>query len=270
MPLRIIDRDVDDSGRTTLLDPVLLARAIWYAADHGAGIVNLSLAGDQDNGYVRDAVAYARSKDVLVIAAAGNAQNGTAAHVSYPAGYDGVLGVGAVDQLGVRVSGSQVGSHVDVMAPGDKVLAPARAGGHAYWTGTSFATAFVSGTAALVRSEWPQLTADQVAERLRATATPGPGGRDGYGAGLVNPYRAVTETMVSDRPAAVPGLPRERAAAVPRSTVDWTMPVGALIVMVVLVLGAAIVTRGRQAKWRARPAMSLPETRHPVTVDVED
>jgi membrane-anchored mycosin MYCP len=270
MPLRVIDRDVNDTGQAAALDPVVLARAIWYAADHGAGIVNLSLAGDQDNRYVRDAVAYARSKDVLVIAAAGNAQRGTAPHVAYPAGYDGVVGIGAVDQKGERLPGSQIGPQVDLTAPGDRVLAPVRAGGHTYWTGTSFAAAFVSGTAALVRSAWPRLTADQVAERLRATATPGPGGRGGYGAGLVNPYRAVTDTMATGRPAAVPGLPRERTAPPARTPVDLAVPVAALVVVLLLALGAAVVTRGREQRWRARPAMPLPEARHPMTADLDD
>jgi membrane-anchored mycosin MYCP len=267
LPLRVIDRDVVDSGQTAAVDPVVLARAIWYAADHGAGVINLSLAGDQDSPYVRDAVAHARSKDVLVVAAAGNAQRGTAPHLSYPAAYDGVLGVGAVDQRGLRLTASQIGSHVDLVAPGDRVLAPARAGGHTYWTGTSFAAAYVSGTAALVRSAWPHLTADQVAARLMATATPEPGRRDAYGAGLVNPYRAVTEALVPDRPAAVPGLPRERAVPPRAAKVDWTAPGVAGGGVLVLVLGAAVVTRGRKARWRARPALPRPETRHPTMLE---
>ena len=224
LPVRVSDRGVTDSGAVEAIDPVVLARGIWYAVDHGATVINLSLAGSGDHPLIRDAVANAVQHDVLVVAATGNGQRGRAAQRSYPAAYEGVLGVGAVDENGQRLPASQIGPQVDLVAPGARVLAATRAGGHQYWQGTSFAAPFVAATAALVRSAWPKLTAAQVAERILATATPAPGGKGSreYGAGLVNPYRAVTDGLTSAAPAAVPPLvapvpaaPRERAPVVP-------------------------------------------------------
>jgi membrane-anchored mycosin MYCP len=163
-------------------------------------VINLSVAGDQDQPPVRQAVAYAIKHDVVVVAAVGNRQgNGNRSLPSYPASYPGVIGVGAIDTTGARVSASQTGPYVDLVAPGASVLTATRIDGHAYQDGTSYAAPFVSGTAALVRSAWPKLTAGQVVQRLMATATPARGGRDStqYGAGIVDPYRAVTEGMAN-------------------------------------------------------------------------
>ncbi|MGM1060521.1 S8 family serine peptidase [Saccharothrix sp. Mg75] len=88
---------------------------------------------------------------------------------------------------------------------GADIVAAARAGGHDVRSGTSFVAPFVSATAALVRARWPELTAPQVVARLLATAGPAPGGvGDAYGAGLVDPYRAVTEGLAVGPPAPLP------------------------------------------------------------------
>jgi type VII secretion-associated serine protease mycosin len=254
LPARVSEREVTDDGGVAAVDPIVLARAIWYAADHGAGVINLSLAGSAQNRYVRDAVAHARARDALVVAAAGNQQQGRAPQPSYPAGYDGVLGVGAVDRTGARVAGSQIGPQVDLVAPGGGVLAATRAGGHQYWDGTSFATAFVSGTAALVRSAWPALTADEVAARILATATPAPGGRDSaaYGAGLVNPYRAVTDGLINAPPAILPPLPVAAVQPRPARSTAWTAMVAAVAVTALVLLAAFVVGRGRRTGWQAQ------------------
>jgi type VII secretion-associated serine protease mycosin len=256
LPVRVSDRGYTDTGGVTMIDPAVLARGIWYAADHGAKVINLSLAGTGDNRLIRDAVAHARDRDVLVVAAAGNGQEGGTPRRSFPAAYDGVLGVGAVDESGVRLPGSQIGPHVDLVAPGGGVLAATRAGGHQYWQGTSFAAPFVSATAALVRAAWPGLTADQVAARIRATATPAPGGPDSaaYGAGLVNPYRAVTDGLVDTEPAVPPPLRREPAPAAPEPLPALRILGAAVGVAALALLGAAMLGRGRRGRWQARRA----------------
>ena len=145
----------------------------------------------RDEPAVRSAIAYAVTRDVLVIAAAGNGyQSGN--QTPYPAAYPDVLGVGAIGRDGLRLPQSQVGSYVDLVAPGAEVIGAALGGGLSAQHGTSFATPFVAGAAALVRSYRPELSAAQVAQRLRATADPVPGGPNEYGAGVVNPYLAVT------------------------------------------------------------------------------
>ncbi|WP_199434202.1 type VII secretion-associated serine protease mycosin [Qaidamihabitans albus] len=270
LPVRVSETDATGEGTAQAIDPQVLARGIWYAADHGADVINLSVAGSLDNHFVRDAVRHAQNKDVVVVAAVGNAQEGPApGPPTYPAGYDGVLGVGAVDMTGTRLPSSQIGPQVDIVAPGGGVLAAARAGGHQYQDGTSFAAPFVAATAALVRSARPELSAEQVVERILATATPAPGGRDSeaYGAGLVNPYRAVTDGLVDAPPASVPSV--ERPAADPaqlRAAAWWdgsisASRVAAIVTATAVVLAAAaalVLLRGRRSRWQPRRAVLPP------------
>lgn len=217
LPVRVSERITDDTGRTASLADV--AAAVRQAVDRGARVVNLSLTTDRDDPALREAVRYARSHDAVLVAAAGNRQEAgnrveagkeTSAPRVFPASYDGVVGVGGVQADGARVPTSQVGPHVDLAAPGADVIAAGRVG-HARYTGTSFAAAFVTGTAALVRQYHPGLTADQVTERLLATAdTLDRDPASGLGAGVVNPYRAVTASLDGSTRAA-PGLVAERS-----------------------------------------------------------
>ncbi|MBM3310926.1 MAG: peptidase S8, partial [Candidatus Aminicenantes bacterium] len=161
-----------DSTGTGSTDKV--AEAIRYAADNGAQVVNLSLGTDQPSQTLRDACKYASEKGVFIAAAAGN--KGTAVH--YPAAYDPyVFAVAATDYNDARADFSNIGSEVDAAAPGVRILAPyplalTPAGylPYAYGDGTSFATAHVSGMAALVRSLKPGLSPGQVMNILRYSA----------------------------------------------------------------------------------------------------
>ncbi|MFY1688257.1 type VII secretion-associated serine protease mycosin [Plantactinospora sp. WMMB782] len=268
LPVRITDRELNDNGEPTPIDPRVVARGIRYAADRGARVINLSLSGYGDFRAVRDAIGYAQSRDALVVAAVGNRQD-RAAGPSFPAAYDGVLGVGAVDVTGARSSGSQSGGYVDLVAPGTGVLGATRAGGHAYWDGTSFAAPFVAATAALVRAAWPGLTAPQVARRLMATAAPARGGRDSreYGAGMVDPYRAVTEDLSDRPPLAMPDVPPARpdpaalreAAWWERAGTDAKLLTGAVVLGIALAAVLAwALPRGRRRRWRAQRGAALP------------
>lgn len=275
LPVRITDRDLNDNGEPTPIDPNVVAQGIRWAADNGAGVMNLSLSGYGDFRAVRDAVAYAQSRDVLVVAAAGNRQSeqtGAAPAKSFPASYDGVLGVGSVDNAGARSQGSQIGPYVDLVAPGEDVLAATRVAGHTYWTGTSFATPFVAATAALVRSAWPNLSAAEVADRIVATASPARGGRNSqeYGAGLVDPYRAVTEQLSAAAPAEVPPVldpPRDVAAEQElawwdRVTTGAKVGVGFVVLaIVVAAMLAWALPRGRRRHWQPARAAALPDAR---------
>ncbi len=268
LPVRITDRELSDEGATTLINPDVVGQGIRYAVDNGAKVINLSLSGYGDFAAIGGAIAYAQSKDVLVVAAVGNrARLGPVP--SFPASYDGVLGVGSITIEGVRADDSQAGPYVDVVAPGEDVLAATRVGGHDYWAGTSFAAPFVAGVAALVRSAWPKLTAPEVAARILATADPAPGGRGSfeYGAGVVDPYRAVTEDLAASGPRAMPAVvapPPDHAAM--RETA-WRDEMGAgaklgtglvvLAIVVTAVLGW-FLPRGSRRRWRAGRAAALP------------
>lgn len=217
LPVRVTDRDrLDESDRSSVR-PETIGTAIRYAVDRGVRVINMSLTVFRDIPEIRDAIRYARSRDVLVVAAAGNL-NGEGNPTPYPAAYEGVLGVGSIDAAGARADTSQVGEYIDLVAPGVKVTAADPGRGHELWEGTSFAAPFVTGTAALVRAAYPRLTADQVADRLVRTAGVARGGVGSteYGHGVVDPYRAVTDTAVgpTSTPAAMAApAPRDDPAA---------------------------------------------------------
>ncbi|MBP2354659.1 type VII secretion-associated serine protease mycosin [Kribbella aluminosa] len=260
LPIRVSERDASEQTGEAV-DVAVFAGAIRYAADAGASVINISLSMYADLKPVRDAVRYAQRHNALIVAAAGNAhaQQGPDP-VTYPAAYPGVVGVGAITIDGNRLSNSQVGSYVDISAPGGGVLAATRVSGHRYYDGTSFAAAFVSGTAALVRSADPQLSASEVANRLIATATPAPGPADQYGAGVVNPYRAVQDVLATAKPAVLPRVrPVKVDAAAERRTAAWNaagqdghrIALFAGVFAGLVLIAAFVVPLGRRRSWRA-------------------
>ena len=150
MPLRVLDANGLGSYST-------IAQAIVYAADNGADIINLSLAGSFYSQVMADAVAYARARGVIVIAAAGNYGSSS---LYYPAAFSGVLAVGSVDPNLERSSFSNYGDHVTLYAPGRDVLSTTLDGGYDFQTGTSFAAPLVAGVTALNASLGTSLSTD--------------------------------------------------------------------------------------------------------------
>ncbi|MGW0733547.1 type VII secretion-associated serine protease mycosin [Streptomyces sp. NPDC002851] len=194
LPIRVFQKRTDKT-----LDEEW-AKGVKYAVDHGAKVVNLSL-GDHSNGpsyEAREAIAYAHAHDVVVVAGAGNDPTS----LIYPAGIRGVVAVGGVDKNAERWVGSPSSTkakQLTLMAPADKVLVadPNRPEGYEFTEGTSDASAFVSGVAALVRAKYPDLTAGQVINRLIKSASfLGHKGLkapdEDYGYGIVRPRQAVT------------------------------------------------------------------------------
>ncbi|WP_200208913.1 type VII secretion-associated serine protease mycosin [Micromonospora coerulea] len=266
LPVRVSEQQVVDgreSGRT--VGPADFARAIRWAVDHHATVLNLSVVLYADNAAVRSAIAYAVRRDVVVVAAAGNLHD-SGDPCPYPAAYDGVLGVGAIGADGLRSPFSQTGPYVDLVAPGGDVLLAAPGQGHRRAEGTSYATPFVAATAALLRQYRPELTATEVARRIVGGADPAPGRGDGYGAGVLNPYRAVTETPGvgtgrTGRAAALPiegadpaaAAQRARRAAARQRALLVAGATGTTAGLVVLL--AVVLPRGARRGWRpAGPA----------------
>jgi thermitase len=186
-------------------DTIGVAAGIRYAADSGARIISLSLAGSADAS-MQDAVVYAQGKGCLVVAAAGN--DGYTDGASYPARYYGVIGVAAVDRTLQHPSFSNSGPGVDIAAPGVDVLSTVLHGGYDSWSGTSMATPFVSGVAALVESLNSTWTASMVMNQVLSTAQDiGPAGKDVFfGYGLVRADRAVVAAPTSEHDD-IPGAP---------------------------------------------------------------
>ncbi|MBI5945397.1 MAG: S8 family serine peptidase [Chloroflexi bacterium] len=126
------------------------AEGIVYATDMGARIINLGFGGIGSSDLLQNAVDYALSQNVLVVAAAGNGGNAT---TFYPAGYPGVIAVSAVDNDFNMAPFSSYGSHIGVSAPGAAIQSTFPGGGYSLASGTSMSSAHVSGVAALLASK---------------------------------------------------------------------------------------------------------------------
>jgi hypothetical protein len=159
-----------------------IAGGIRWAVDHGARIVNVSLASNGFDYGELGAVEYAEDHGVLVVGAAGN---GGDTNPLYPAGYPGVLAVAGTDQNDQLDDWSTRGSWVPLAAPGCEEVMDANVG-PAYGCGSSFGPPAVSGIAGLLMSLDPSLTANQVATALEATAHP----VQGIGGGRVDAWAA--------------------------------------------------------------------------------
>ncbi|GAA2629395.1 hypothetical protein GCM10010399_71510 [Dactylosporangium fulvum] len=168
-----------------------LAAAVSAAVKLQADVIHFSYAVTTDSPALRGAVADAVKHNIVLVAAAGDGVTGP----TFPAAYEGVIGVGALASTGVVAQTSAAGSHVDLVAPGENLVAAARVGGHTTVSTTAAAAALVSGAAALLRAAHPGWSAAQVAQRLFATADGTVGGphNAAYGYGSVNPYRALSE-----------------------------------------------------------------------------
>ncbi|MEU5721283.1 S8 family serine peptidase [Micromonospora sp. NPDC047738] len=151
-----------------------LERAIRAATDQGAKVISMSLGSESGfASYVDDqaeAIAYALSKGVVVIAAAGN-EGDELNELSYPAAYPGVIAVGAATPQGTRAEFSQVHNYVDVVTPGVEIYSAYMSGGRKKVQGTSSATALAAGVAALIVSKYPDLSPRQVEQLLQRTAS---------------------------------------------------------------------------------------------------
>ncbi|HEX2913359.1 MAG TPA: S8 family serine peptidase [Chloroflexia bacterium] len=185
---RILAIKADEEDQPGSFSDASVIKALHYATDHGARVINMSLGGPEDSPALRDAVAYATNKGVVVVVASGNAGNSVP---EYPASYPKVISVGATGLLGQPAAFSSYGSHIILSAPGVRICNTVRAGQFACPDGTSASAPIVSAAAGLILSVNPNLTADQVKAILIASATPAPGKQvgqrdDKYGYGMVN------------------------------------------------------------------------------------
>ena len=243
------------------------AQAIRDAVNLGANVINLSLATNVSTPALLAAAQFAQARNVVVVAAAGNDDPDGVVGPFYPAAYPGVLSVGAIGPDGSLASFSDTRTPVSVTAPGvDVTSAYPGTFPQAYNpgdNGTSFATAFVSGVAALVRAAYPGLGEAQVVTRITATAD-GPAG-PGTGRGMVNPVQAVTAVLPAAALATGTGALAAAAAAGPEGrvpitrasapdqatrTVAVSVAAGAAGLAVLVVAAALVLPAGRRRHWR--------------------
>lgn len=247
MPIRVLEPDLDGTART-------IARGLRFAADHGADVANLSIAGARPSRVLREAVRYATGKGVTIVAASGN---GGRPSVSWPAAYPEVVAVGAVGRDRRLTYYSDHGRALDLVAPAgvggagdsrgrgpsDGVLAQTLLGGPArfcfcWMASTSAAAAEVAGVAALVIGARRARTPSEVRAVLRATARDlGPAGPDReHGAGLVQADAAVGAADGAAA-AAQPGSREEGTSWVP-----WALLAAAAVAL------AAVLLRRRRPR----------------------
>jgi membrane-anchored mycosin MYCP len=284
LPLRVSEHGVADD-KSQPVDTRKLAAAITYAADHGADVIDCAVVSYSDDPGVAAAVRHALDRGVVVVAMVGDAHNEdrdgigpTRVPAPEPASYPGVIGVGAIDSDGSRASTSQIGDYVDLVAPGSQVVAPAT-GGQNQFDGTSIASAFVAAGAALVLAERPSLIGSlsgrarvtAVTKRLLATAGPELSAEESlaYGAGVIDPYRALTETTSNRAPAALGAYnppPPPKPDPVKEAAARFNRHAGSLALRLALILGAAVLLllalavvlpRGRTLRWRAMRAPQI-------------
>ncbi len=180
------------------------AEAINYAVNNGADIINASWGGPGSSSAIRNAIAYARSRGVLFVTAAGNESSNNDTYGSYPANYplDNILSVAASDRRDGVASFSNYGStQVDLAAPGVDIVSTMPGGTWGYMDGTSMASPYVAGAAALLKSVAPSMTVQELRLTLMSSTDPLHAGAGGVATGRLN-ARAALELLIGDEGAA--------------------------------------------------------------------
>jgi subtilisin family serine protease len=171
-----------------------------WSAGQGARVVNMSFAGPPDP-LLAEALAKARARGIVLIAAAGNA--GPRGAPQFPAADPHVIAVTATDADDRLFAQASRGSHVAIASPGVDILAPAPNAGYQITSGTSVAAAHVSGVAALMLERRPSLTPVDLRGVLTATARRLPPADKEAGVGLADALAAVSAVAEPAAPAPV-------------------------------------------------------------------
>jgi subtilisin family serine protease len=178
-----------------------IANGVTWAVAHGAQVINLSLGSASESIELQTAINQAISKNVIVVASAGN--SGTSGNpVNYPAAQSGVVAVSGYEEGDTFWPDSESGSYIAISGPAKDVMT-AGTDGYYLADGTSDAAAYISAEAALLIAAHPSWTAGQVIRVMLGTASAGPGQTQGqrndqFGYGIMNPYAALQAAEPSD------------------------------------------------------------------------
>jgi subtilisin family serine protease len=178
----------------------VILKALNYAAEHGAQIINMSFAGPKDP-LIERGIAATAARGILMVAASGNA--GAKSPPLYPAANANVIAVSATDAQDKLFTASNRGGHIAIAAPGVDIFLPAPDEKYQITSGTSFSAAYISGLAALMLERNPALKPDEVRAILMKTARDlgTPGRDDLFGAGAADAFAAVSAAVDA------PGVP---------------------------------------------------------------
>jgi thermitase len=197
LPLKALD----SAGSGTYSD---IIESIVYAADHGARVINLSLAGTSASEALRQAIVYAQNKGSIIVAAAGNSGNDIA---SYPGAYDGVIEVSASDQSDAIANFSNFGTNIFAAAPGVSIESSLPGATYGTKSGTSMAAPHVAGLLSLLTATKPSASNTDILAALSATSDKvGSIGYDSrgwnpyFGFGRINAQKAVAALLVAPSP----------------------------------------------------------------------
>ncbi|EGQ26844.1 subtilisin DY [Sporosarcina newyorkensis 2681] len=177
-------KTVHDDGKSTVADNL---KAIDYAIQKGADVINISQGGTSPSTIEQDAIRRAVRAGIPIVASAGNdALKGNP--TMYPAAYDEVISVGSVNQRNRRSDFSNYNNQVDIVAPGEQIYTTGISNHYVIANGTSFSAPIVAGTVAMMKAIVPELSVKEITNVLTKTAKDlGPAGKDAeYGFGLLN------------------------------------------------------------------------------------
>lgn len=182
MPVKVLN----SAGLGTFANAAL---GVTWAADNGAQIINLSLGSTNTSLTLQNAIDYAISRGVLVIASAGN----SGGQVFFPASYSPVIAVGATDASNARIVLSAHGPQLDLMAPGDKIYSLSLGGSYTERSGTSMASPHVAGLAAILLGIPGNNSPGLVEQQMKSSALDldSPGWDDYTGFGLIQMDAAI-------------------------------------------------------------------------------
>jgi subtilisin family serine protease len=156
MPLKAFRGD----GTANLSD---ILRAVYYAADHGAHVINMSFTLTAESQELANAINYAEGQNVICVAAAGN---NSKKKVGNPANLPYVMGIASTTNKDVRSSFTSYGTGVFEAAPGEGIVTTYPGQNYAEATGTSFSSPLVAGAAALTVQVEPDIDFSHASEAL--------------------------------------------------------------------------------------------------------